>query len=244
MPSAPIPDARSQIAQEMLVVGASLFALVALQPPPTRAGGTQMGRRVALASGAALLAPSKRAAADLGQSGALRSDIGESVSGSGVEILVKDLAYTELKECPKGFFIPPRGGPWDCIEVTATAFNQGKRKEAKAADIFGLIFDDQGFTCAATALDPSIKAPIATLDQPFPKDKEVPIKFTVAVQGRSPRPFRFGGFKGSYRNAATVGTFKTFDPCEIDSSQCAEDEDQPENARISGDGKSYMYNKK
>ena len=52
----------------MIVVGASLFALVALQPPPTRAGGTQMGRRVALASGAALLAPSKRAAADLGLS--------------------------------------------------------------------------------------------------------------------------------------------------------------------------------
>ena len=74
-------------------------------------------------------------------------------------------------------------------------------------------------------------------------NKPVPIKFVVAVQARSPRPFRFGGFKGSYRNVGNAKTFKTFDPCEVDSSKCDEEsgEYQPDNARISGDGKSQFY---
>lgn len=147
----------------------------------------------------------------------------------------------ELQECPKGFFIPPKGGPWDCIEVTATAFNQGKRKLPKAADIFGQIYDKEGFACAATSLDPSIKAPITTLEQEFPQETPVNIKFVVAIQGRSPRPFRFGGFKGSYRNAAMAKTFKTFDPCEIDSSQCEDEEDQPDNAAALREGKGNRY---
>ena len=63
----------------------------------------------------------------------------------------------------------------------------------------------------------------------------------MAVQARSPRPFRFAGFKGAYRNADIDKTFNTFDPCEIDSSKCEEGEDQPENAAkaFSGDGFRY-----
>ena len=35
--------------------------------------------------------------------------------------------------------------------------------------------------------------------------------------------------------------FNAFDPCEIDSSQCAEDEDQPENAKKLREGTGYQY---
>ena len=49
--------------------------------------------------------------------------------------------------------------------------------------------------------------------------------------------------KGNYRNAAMAKTFKTFDPCEIDSSACEEDEDQPENAKKLTEGKGYQYGK-
>jgi len=164
--------------------------------------------------------------------GALRSDIGPSVLGDGVEILVSDLSYTELSECPKGFFLPTKSGPWTCIEISATALNQGRRKKPEAADIFGLLFDAEGFACLSTALDPTTKgSPVATLEMPFPKGQKVPIKFTAAVQSRSPRPLRFAAFKGDYRNAAVSRTFKAFDPCEIDSSQCDDMLDQPDNAK-------------
>lgn len=82
---------------------------------------------------------------------------------------------------------------------------------------------------------------MATLVQPFPQGQKTPIKFYAAVQARSPRPFRFAAFKGVYRSAATSKTFKGFDPCEIDSSKCEEDEDQPDNAKFGGNA---LYNKK
>ena len=172
----------------------------------------------------------------------LRSDIGESVKGSGVEILITDLSYTELKECPKKFFLPEKGGPWDCLQVTATAVNQGKRSNPSAAEVFGQIFDAEGFSCLATALDPTQKTPTAVLNEPFPKGKSKQVSFIVAVQARSPRPFRFGGFKASYRSAAMERTFEAFDPCEIDSSQCEEGEEQPENAQALRDGRGFTYN--
>ena len=58
--------------------------------------------------------------AGFGQTGALRVDEPVSLTGKSVEIVVKDLSYVELKECPKNFFIPPKEGPWTCIEVSQT----------------------------------------------------------------------------------------------------------------------------
>lgn len=175
-----------------------------------------------------------------GFSGAIRSDIGPSVLGDGVEVIVTDLSYEELSACPPGFFIPPKGGPWTCIEITATALNQGRRKKPAAVDIFGLLFDAEGFACLSTALDPTTKgSPVATLVQEFPQGVKTPVKFVAAVQSRSPRPFKFAAFKGAYRSAATSKTFQSFDPCEIDSSKCEEDEDQPDNAKFGG---AALYN--
>ena len=172
--------------------------------------------------------------------GALRSDLGESVKGSGVEIVIDSLSYVELDACPKKFFIPPKGGPWACIKVSATALNQGKR-DVSAAEVFGQVYDAEGYACIATSLDPSIKAPIAILEANFPKGKPVPVEFVLAVQARSPRPFRFAGMKASFRNLAMEKTFQPFDPCEVDSSQCADDEDQPSNAAALAEGRGYQY---
>ena len=180
--------------------------------------------------------------AGLGGTGALRSDLAESLTGSGVEITITDLSYKELEVCPKKFFLPAKGGPWTCIEVSATAYNQGKR-DVQAADVFGQIYDKEGYSPASTALDPSQKAPITTLEGSFPKGKKVPVTWVTAVQSRSPRPFRFAGMKGNYRNAAMAKTFQAFDPCELDSSQCDEDEDQPTNANALREGKGYQYGK-
>ena len=52
----------------------------------------------------------------------LRSDIPESLRGDGIEILVTELKYRELDACDtKKIFVPAKGGPWSCLEVTATA---------------------------------------------------------------------------------------------------------------------------
>ena len=59
--------------------------------------------------------------------GGFVENIGQSAKGDGVQILLNDLSYTELKSCPPNFYIPQKGGPWDCIEISATAVNQGKR---------------------------------------------------------------------------------------------------------------------
>ena len=109
-------------------------------------------------------------------------------------------------------------------------------------DIFGLLFDNEGFACLSTALSSDVKgSPVATVDINIPKGETRPLKFYAAVQSRSPRPFRFGGWKGSYRNAGIAKTFQTFGDCEIDSSKCADDEDQPENAATGFAGNGFRY---
>ena len=185
-------------------------------------------RRAVVRGGAAGVLLPFSANAELGTSGALREDISESVKGDGVQILLTDLSYTELKACPPNFYLPTKGGPWDCIEIQATATNQGKR-EVSAAAVFGIVRDAEGYPCLATALDPSIKSGIASLGK-LGKG-QTPVSFVVAVQGRSPRPLKLTGFKASYRNAKIEQTFSVFSPCEVDSSLCEEGEDQPDNAK-------------
>lgn len=83
----------------VIVAAATGCSALLNAPLPTRSSDSaQTSRRAALASGAAVLVASRSADAleaggGLGQTGALRSDIGESVKGSGVEILVTDLKY-------------------------------------------------------------------------------------------------------------------------------------------------------
>ena len=176
-----------------------------------------------------------------GGTGALRSDMGPSVLGDGVEILITDMSYKELDKCPPNFFIPEKEGPWDCLEITATALNQGRRKKVKAADVFGQMYDREGFSVLSTALDPTQKTPMTALLTDFPQGVKKQVSWTVVVQARSPRPFRFAGFKGAYRNAAVAKTFQTFDPCEIDSSKCDDFLDQPDNAKYIREGKGNNY---
>jgi hypothetical protein len=119
---------------------------------------------------------------------------------------------------------------------------QGRRKTTSAIEIFGFLFDAEGFAAASTALDPTTKgSPLASIPINIPKGESKTVSFYVAVQQRSPRPFRFGGFKGVYRNAGIEKTFNTFDPCEIDSSKCEEGEDQPENASAGYLGDGFKY---
>ncbi len=119
---------------------------------------------------------------------------------------------------------------------------QGRRKKTSAIEVFGFLFDAEGFAAASTALDPTTKgSPLASIPINIPKGESKKLSFYVAVQERSPRPFRFGGFKGAYRNAGIEKTFNTFDPCEIDSSKCEEGEDQPENAAAGFLGEGFKY---
>ena len=235
-----------------------LLLASALTPSPTpRSGSSPTSRRAALQTAAALTLPSLATVMAPGTavaapykgydersgfsgSGALRSDVPVSLTGSSVEILIEDMTYKELSACPTNYFIPPKGGPWSCIEVSATATNQGKRK-VNAAEVFGIISDAEGFACASTALDASQKTPLASLQQEFPKGKSVPVKWVTAVQSRSPKPFTFRGMKADYRSANMEKTFQPFDACEIDSSACAEDEDQPSNANALREGKGFRY---
>uniref|UniRef100_A0A7S0L6H1 Uncharacterized protein n=1 Tax=Coccolithus braarudii TaxID=221442 RepID=A0A7S0L6H1_9EUKA len=228
------------------------FASALLIPSSDRGLTT---RRIALQTAAsAVLAPlvaqpgaanadvyDDRVGSGFGGTGALRSDIGPSVTGDGVEILVTDLSYRELEACPSNFLIPPKGGPWQCLEISATALNQGRQKKASAAEVFGQMYDAEGFACLATALDPTQKSPIASLTEPFLKGEAKKITFTAAVQARSPRPFRFAGFKAAYRSARMEKTFARFDPCEIDSSQCDDPLDQPENGMALRTGTGFQY---
>ena len=176
-----------------------------------------------------------------GGTGALRSDIGPSVLGDGVEILMTDLSYKELSACPPNFFVPEKEGPWDCIEITATALNQGRKKKVEAAEVFGQMYDAQGFSILSTALDPTQKTPMAALLTDFPKGKKKQVTFTVVVQSRSPRPFRFAGVKATYRSAGIEKTFAKFDPCEVDSSKCEDFLDQPDNGKALREGKGNNY---
>ena len=163
--------------------------------------------------------------------------MGPSVLGDGVDILITDLSYTELSACPANFFIPPKGGPWNCIEVSATANNQGKRVPTAAA-VYGLILDAEGSPCLATGLDSTQKTEVAAIGS-VPKGKSS-VKFVVAVQGRAPKPYRFQGFKAGYRSARLEKTFATFDPCEVDSSKCEDEDDQPANA-VAGYSKTGLF---
>jgi len=192
---------------------------------------------------AALAVTDEGAASGSGGLGALRSDMGPSVLGSGVEILMTDLSYKELDKCPPNFFVPAKEGPWDCLEVTATALNQGRRKKVDAAEVFGQMVDAQGFSVLSTALDPTQKTPVAALLTDFPQGKPKQVTFTVVVQARSPRPFRFEGFKASYRSKAMEKTFGKFDPCEVDSSLCDDFLDQPDNGKAEREGKGMVYKK-
>jgi len=230
----------------MLLALSSAFAAGLLVPgnaDRTRAETTR--RRALQLMPAAALLPSVAEAdvyderSGFGGTGGLRSDISESIKGDGVDILISDLSYKELAACPKKFFLPEKGGPWSCLEVSATAYNQGKRTPT-AAEIFGQIFDAEGFSCLATALDPTQKTTTAVINEPIPKGKAKPITFTVAVRGAAKRPLRFAGFKASYRNAAMERTYEAFDPCEIDSSKC-DGEDQPENGNALREGRGFSY---
>ena len=102
--------------------------------------------------------------------------------------------------------------------------------------------DNEGFSILSTSLSSDVKgSPVASVEINIPKGEKRQLTFYAAVQDRSPRPFTFAGWKGAYRNAGIAKTFKTFDPCEIDSSKCAEDEDQPDNAvaGLTGRGNNY-----
>ena len=111
-------------------------------------------------------------------------------------------------------------------------------------DIFGFLFDKEGFACLSTALSTDVKgSPAATIQVNIPKGEKRDLKFYAAVQSRSPRPFTFGGWKGSYRSGGVSKTFQTFDPCEIDSSKCEDGEDQPENFKQGLVGKGNNYRK-
>lgn len=105
---------RSALKQAAAVGATAALPLFALNPAPVSAAD-QLGSAKSVAEGNELAQ---------GFSGAIRSDIGPSLQGSGIEILVTDLSYTELDEFPKSFFVPAKGGPWKCIEITASAFNQ------------------------------------------------------------------------------------------------------------------------
>ena len=64
---------------------------------------------------------------EIGFSGALRNDIGPSITGSGVEVLISEQSYKELPACPSAFFVPSKGGPWSCLEVTCIATNNVRK---------------------------------------------------------------------------------------------------------------------
>lgn len=109
-------------------------------------------------------------------------------------------------------------------------------------DVFGLLFDNEGFACLSTALDATTKgSPVASVPVKIPRGEKRTLTFNAAVQSRSPRPFRFAGWKGTYRSAGTTKTFQSFDDCEVDSSKCEEDEDQPENYKLGLVGKGNNY---
>lgn len=111
-------------------------------------------------------------------------------------------------------------------------------------DVFGLLFDNEGFACLSTALDATTKgSPVASVEVNIPKGESRQLTFNAAVQTRSPRPFRFGGWKGTYRSAGVSKTFQRFDDCEVDSSLCDDFLDQPENAAAGLVGKGNNYRK-
>jgi len=245
------------LASALLVLptlAAALAPRCRVPPPGSSPAATRRAvLETAAAASAALLPvailPDRAAAAnsdsnEIGFSGSLRGDIGPTIYGDGVEVLITEQSYKELSECPADYFVPAKEGPWRCLEISVTATNNGKRKQTSAVDIFGLLKDNEGFSILSTSLSADVKgSPTASIEVNIPKGEKRRLTFVVAVQDRSPRPFTFAGWKGAYRNAGIAKTFKTFDPCEIDSSQCG-DEDQPDNASkmLQGSSKGFKYN--
>ena len=101
------------------------IGMLPLFASPEFMSATQLGQAQSVAEGNELA---------VGFDGGIRSDIGPSIMGSGVEILVTDLSYKELDACPKGFFIPAKGGPWSCLEITATVQNQVRSSRDSTSD--------------------------------------------------------------------------------------------------------------
>jgi hypothetical protein len=198
-------------------------------------------RKALLETGAAALLslPGVASAAESGRGGAIREDADESAKTN--QISMTGLSYREIGACPKNLPVPPRAGPWECIEITATATNVGRRKNPKAANVFGTMFDAEGNSPLSVSLDPTQKFGIQILDGPFPQNQPREVKFPLVVQARAPRPFRFAAWKADYQDAGTARISKPFSDCEIDSELCAEGEEQPENAQYGYEGKGNTY---
>ena len=128
-------------------------APIALQPPflaatsrraalhaASYAAVLPLAANVGAATAAAVRSFEDDVKAGFGQTGALRADEPESLNGKSVDIVIKDLSYVELKACPKNFFIPPKEGPWTCIEVSGSKNtglpSTGERKETPLSVIF------------------------------------------------------------------------------------------------------------
>jgi hypothetical protein len=187
--------------------------------------GSAHSRRKALqqAAAAALLSlPGVASAGDFAKGGAI--DPNSPPTAETNQIKMTDLSYTEVGQCPKTVPIPQKGGPWSCIEITATATNVGRRKDPAAANVFGTMFDADLYSPLAVSLDPTQKFGIQVLPGPFPQNKPREVKFTLAVQGRSKRPFKFALWKANYIDAGQLQLTKGLTDCEQDEEACTEDE--------------------
>ncbi len=145
-----------------------------------------------------------------------RAHAKESQDGAAVQITLTELQAAEVS-CPANFYLPAKG-EWDCLQIRATANNQGKR-DVSAAGVFGRIRDADGYPCLSTALDDRMQTTIASLGA-VPRGKS-DVSFVVAVSKDAPRPLSFEGFKAVYRNAAIERTFAPLDACELDPISCA-----------------------
>eukprot|EP00746_Dinoflagellata_sp_MGD_P021846 gnl/MRDRNA2_/MRDRNA2_15102_c0_seq1.p1 gnl/MRDRNA2_/MRDRNA2_15102_c0~~gnl/MRDRNA2_/MRDRNA2_15102_c0_seq1.p1 ORF type:complete len:287 (-),score=37.12 gnl/MRDRNA2_/MRDRNA2_15102_c0_seq1:17-877(-) len=134
----------------------------------------------------------------------------------------EDITLTDITgekvTCPPGTFVPQRG-KWDCLEITATADNQGGRV-VSAASVYGRIRDADGNLVLSTALDEGMRASIASLGQTNKGKSQV--KFILTVIANSPGPLKYEGFKAVYSNKNIEKQFQPFDPCELDPDSCAE----------------------
>ena len=118
------------------MIGLSLLSLALALTPNATPRSKSVSRRSAFHGAASIallpLLPTAVFAVDgqaneIGFSGALRNDIGPSITGSGVEVLISEQSYKELPACPSAFFVPSKGGPWSCLEVTCVATNNVRK---------------------------------------------------------------------------------------------------------------------
>lgn len=132
------------------------------------------------------------------------------------QIELSQLSF-ETVACPADFYLPAKG-KWDCLKISATANNQGKR-EVSGAGVFGFIKDADGYPCLSTALDDKMRTTIASLGT-VPKGISQQ-SFVVAVSADAPRPLSFENFKASYSNKAIEAQFAPLGRCELDPIGCA-----------------------